>query len=356
MLAKRVVILLPQLNIPWKKPRGYDKDPYKFRQEVPSGGVRVYWRKFAEMLQRACTECASSVELVELEAWLISPEYVDSLNADLVFVPHRCNLDFQGCNTKVFFYMQVICKWLFTVDRGGWSASSSVYPVDIKALPRATEGKFEEYRTRLLSGNNSKFDQAESRSRLSLILRQDIPLSNYIFFPCQIPTDQSIRYFSSVDEVELVKELVEWANFNKKHVVFKEHPVNKKSMLPLRELVTGPYVRWSDASIHDLIEYSRGVMTINSGVGFESLLHRKPVATFGRVEYDCVTHAADLADIDAVDKYFKRWDWQASKSDYYSFMAWFVSTYAYDLEDGGSLNQRLHIMLGKIMKECNVCE
>lgn len=44
-----------------------------------------------------------------------------------------------------------------------------------------------------------------------------------------------------------------------------------------------------EGSIHDLIENAAGVVTVNSGVGFESLLHEKPVITFGKTDYHWVT-------------------------------------------------------------------
>lgn len=42
-------------------------------------------------------------------------------------------------------------------------------------------------------------------------------------------------------------------------------------------------------SIHDAIAQASTVYVINSGVGFESLLHLKPVVTFGKSDYMAMT-------------------------------------------------------------------
>ena len=42
---------------------------------------------------------------------------------------------------------------------------------------------------------------------------------------------------------------------------------------------------WSDLSIHDLIAAAEIVVTVNSGVGMETVLHQKPVYAFGRANY-----------------------------------------------------------------------
>jgi capsule polysaccharide export protein KpsC/LpsZ len=61
---------------------------------------------------------------------------------------------------------------------------------------------------------------------------------------------------------------------------------------------TSDYVFCLQANVHDLIAGSRGVFTINSGVGFESLIHGKPVVTFGNCDYRWVTFGANRERLD----------------------------------------------------------
>ncbi len=63
--------------------------------------------------------------------------------------------------------------------------------------------------------------------------------------------------------------------------------------------VLHPDTLWVDnVSIHDLLSKCFCVYTVNSGAGFEALLHKKPVVTFGQAEYDCVTIKGDINSLD----------------------------------------------------------
>ena len=46
----------------------------------------------------------------------------------------------------------------------------------------------------------------------------------------------------------------------------------------------------SDVSIHELFASAKAVVTINSGSGFEALLHLKPVITLGKADYSAVPY------------------------------------------------------------------
>lgn len=54
----------------------------------------------------------------------------------------------------------------------------------------------------------------------------------------------------------------------------------------------------SDISIHELLPLSKAVVTINSGAGFEALIHLKPVITLGKADYSAATYECkDVEDI-----------------------------------------------------------
>jgi capsule polysaccharide modification protein KpsS len=58
------------------------------------------------------------------------------------------------------------------------------------------------------------------------------------------------------------------------------------------------HVFWVDnVSIHDLIPQAKAVIVVNSGTGMETLLHKTPIVTFGRCEYDCVSNKATTDNI-----------------------------------------------------------
>lgn len=84
-------------------------------------------------------------------------------------------------------------------------------------------------------------------------------------------------------------------------IVVKPHPRDDDPATRdgLRDLQARfPHLRVSDGNIHDLIAAADRVVTINSAVGIEAYLHRKPVVLCGQSDFH---HVADVArDVDAL--------------------------------------------------------
>jgi len=92
----------------------------------------------------------------------------------------------------------------------------------------------------------------------------------------------------------------------------KLHPYNTKDRelqaAVERAVASSPHVHLAEGNIHGLLAAAAGVWTINSGVGFEALVHGKPVVTFGACDYRSATFAADPAHLDAALDYTLRAD------------------------------------------------
>jgi hypothetical protein len=131
-------------------------------------------------------------------------------------------------------------------------------------------------------------------------------------------------------------------------VVFKPHPANPKSMAEFETLAMQAGAWWSRAHVHDLLAHARAVMTINSGVGFEAMLHVKPVVTFGRAEYDCATIAAAPAKIDDAWRGVLAADAPALEARYRRFVDWFLGGYAVDLSIQESASSQLERIADEI--------
>ena len=336
----RVAVFLPRIDLPWKS--SYIERPTLPKLSEDTISIRNVWKQFAVLLCEALERQGVPVEMLEWPAWEITPDSVDALGFDLAFIPHRCLVDFHPGRTKIRFYMQEYFRWVFVVDEKGWSAASSVYPLQLESLTPQKIGTFDRYRQRLKSGNlASKFSQAVQRTREDLIASGEIPAGPYIFMPLQIPHDQSIKYFSDLELEEMVSVTLDWSTKSGVPVVIKPHPVNKKSMAVFEQLARKSGAHWSIASIRDLIEYSTGVFTINSGVGFEALFQLKPVAIFGKAEYDCVCFPAKKSEIEAAWLYCLNVDSLEMARRYEIFIDWFLSSYAVDLSDPEWAKQRL---------------
>lgn len=123
----------------------------------------------------------------------------------------------------------------------------------------------------------------------------EIPKKPYIIVMGQKPGDMvlDLAYINFPELYEMVKEVYEPLGYN---VVFKPHPSDK----------TG-YVKAVKGSIHELIRHSEAVFTVNSGTGFEALLHNKRVFISGDCEYKWVVNTVKTKEdventIDIMDK------------------------------------------------------
>lgn len=344
-----VAIILPRLDLPWK-PVDVATPVPRVKDDVVA--LRLYWKQFAVLLANALEKMDVRVQVHELPASLITPEHIDSLGHSLVFVPHRCVLDFGKTRTSVLFFMQEFFRWVFVVDPMGWSASSSAYPFDIKSMRLKRKGVFQEYRRRLAAGElTSKFNQLSRRSRWSLMWSREIPIGKYVFFPLQIPTDQAIRYFSDYSEEEVVAAVIQWSKQSGVPVVFKPHPVSQKAMAEFEQQVRAAGCYWSTAHVHDLTAHAAAVFTINSGVGFEALFHLKPVVTFGRAEYDCVTQKSTPQSIDKAWQACLKLGRSGLENRYERFVDGFLTSYAVDMSSTESSYKLLDEIAAKVKKE-----
>ena len=119
---KKVLLLSPRLDVMFKK------GPVPFEAgSIPP--IRKHWRNFVE---RVIAEYSSrsdvSFKVLELPLWQFTPELVNELKPDILFVPHKEAHSFPIENCEVYYYMQTAFPWMFSVDSKGWGAGSSKYP------------------------------------------------------------------------------------------------------------------------------------------------------------------------------------------------------------------------------------
>lgn len=304
---KKILLLAPRLDISFRDtntPIPKDKG-----QVLPD---KKLWSDF---LQRVIDEyhSRSDIELTVLEMPLFKFRTLDysKYDFDQLLVPHHEVSYFPKVSSSVYFYMQTTFPWIFSVDSKGWAAGASVYPYSNLYSNDSTNQVFDILRDRAKT-NKSKFAQPEY-SELNLP-------DNYILFACQLPHDETIKYHSNIG---VGKALTYSCEATKKlgiPLVVKGHPIRPDIMIGFRDQVAQyKHVTFiQNASIHQLIESSRAVITVNSGTGMEALLHHKPVINFGRAEYDCVTNHANKENIldvlknlvydqDSVNKFFDGW-------------------------------------------------
>ena len=311
-MKRNILILVPRMDVTFKK------GPVQ-AQRGPIPPIRVHWLRLIEKIAQFHHERnGDEVTRVELPLWQFTEELVEGLVAKLnihrVYIPHKERARFivHG-DVEQFFYMQSVFPWQFYIDTLGFAGGASIYPLD--PYDGDLYGTaFDELREYALAGG-TKFDQPKSG-----LVNSD-ELGEYVLFPCQIPHDETIKYHSDISVETALLATIQATLFTNHKLIVKGHPVNPGSMETLKEITAKyPHATWMEGvSIHDLLPKAKMVVVVNSGTGMEALLRSVPVATFGRCEYDCVTHQVrgetslvdalrdPWFDIARVRKFFDKW-------------------------------------------------
>ena len=313
----KVAILFPRLDVMFK-----EGPVPEARGEIPP--IRIPWQTMGNRLLERHRLKGDQVQFIEKPLWQFTPEYVESLDADIVYIPHKSVETFPVRDKIVRYYMQSVFPWQFYIDSKGFAGGASTYPFLIDRDRIVPPGSFYSQMQARAALGESKFQQPPSQ-------KLDLP-KEYFFFPCQIPHDETIKYHSDVSVLDALVATCRATERLNKTLIVKGHPVNPGSMAPLfQAAMQFGNVRWcTDISIHDLIPQAKAVIVVNSGTGMETLLHKTPVVTFGRCEYDCVSNRAttdNIVDIlkdpkfdeKAVRAFFETWyewtyDTRSSKS------------------------------------------
>lgn len=282
---RKVLILAPRLDCSFKE--GHVPPV----EGPPNHPLRNFYQPFYDNLQKYHEMLGDEVSFDKKALWQFDPkDYVKS-EYDIVYVPHKQKYQFD-LGDKGRYYMQQVIPTIFSIDKEGWGADLSDKP-----KPASDRGAFDMLKKRIET-NTSKFSQP--------LYNTNFKERGYVFFPCQLPHDETIKYHSDVSVYQALLKTLEWARRTKLRVWVKGHPANPGSMADLRTLVTQyENAHWTDSmSIHQLIENSMFVALVNSGVGIEALLHKKYVAAFGRSDYTyrngavfSVKDSSDLSDL-----------------------------------------------------------
>ncbi|MDA8669266.1 hypothetical protein N9M26_06455, partial [Alphaproteobacteria bacterium] len=207
--------------------------------------------------------------------------------------------------TNAFYYMQMVFPWLFQVDRIGWCADASVWP--IKPSIKSDQQIFKKYQ-HLSKLGLSKFPQPKRN--------QFVRKNKFILFLCQLPYDQTIKLHSDISVMDALIKTIQISISLEIQLIIKPHPLNTEAMRPFLELAAKHNLKsnkyeilWAKiANIHDLLEKCEAVFTVNSGGGMEAILHNKPVFCFGRSDYASVSHfVAESIDWNNKDKYISKY-------------------------------------------------
>lgn len=174
------------------------------------------------------------------------------------------------------------------MDERGYSGWSSIADKPLSALiedvdPIRAREHFQNLETTIVQANRSKYLQSEEAAPA---------IQKYIFYPMQVE-DDAVAKLAYIGGLDLLRMLAEWGSKSDYTIVVKRHPkcTSRRVERALQRESAAGRIVISNASIHNLIAGAKCVVTVNSGVGTEALLHLKPVIIAGRADYAAATRA-----------------------------------------------------------------
>jgi len=311
----------------------------KSGSELPKGKVRGTddWQKFEQILIDSLLELGHEVHSQEEH-----PTQADCPGLwDKKIRVHQTKNSMPAYD---YYYMQIHCKDLFTFDPTGWGVEASGIKECTSYLEDVEDSR------KFCQTLSDKF-HASGISKCDQPLTTDFTPEKFILVPVQIPRDWTILHHSPITVKYFVESVAAWASDNNYHVCFKMHPFNRGDV-ELHEAIdyvasNSPYVRKVEGNIHELIKRSVGLFVINSGTGFEALIHGKPVATFGNCDYNRVSFNADIRRLDEARNFL--YGWTPEKRDIaYQFCYWYYHRHAYCLSLPGT-KERLKAYLKGVL-------
>lgn len=188
-------------------------------------------------------------------------------------------------------------------------------------------------RNYLLTSNTSKYHQPDDFETVS---------GPYVFVPLQITTDV-VAELGYLDALTMLRVVTEFFDHTPVKVVVKRHPYCRSITIEreLARLARQHLVIVARGSIHSLLGDCKAVITVNSGVGLEALLHGKPVIVTGACDYaQAATVCRDidglrqaLGDLDALK--------DRNEQERESFLEYYCTQYAHEPKLGQELVHRL---------------
>ena len=288
---KKVLLLYPRLDVNFGGIKG---QKVRVDKKLINDSNRILWKKFLDNLIEVYNKRSDvDLEVLEMPLFEFTPKLVESKKPDIVFVPHKESHQFKVRDIPTYYYMQTAMRWMFSIDSKGWAGGASVYPFNSIFNDNIDSKAFEMFRERALT-NESKIAQPSFREL-------NLP-ENFVLFACQVPTDQTIKFHSKVDVGKALMYTLQTTQRLNIPLVVKPHPSRQDTQVFLKNAVSNfKHAIWlPNASIHQLIQMSKCLVVVNSGTGMEALLHKKPVVTFGKAEYDCVANPATRDTLDHV--------------------------------------------------------
>lgn len=220
------------------------------------------------------------------------PFVLTPLNRDLVVAQVERDTAFHVINHGRFQHPRVLNAGVayiypfWNMDPKGIRAFSSI--ADLPFDPRAVDAEiarpfFRALRRRLVGARKSRYLQPEHQ-----VPMPENPVAVFL----QSEAHRGLGETCYLDQFEMVETVLETVS---DPVVVKPHPLDEdpQTRVRLEKLAAKhSHLHVIDCNIHDLLSRCTRAVTINSAVGVEAYLHRKPVILCGQSDFH---HVAQIA-------------------------------------------------------------
>ena len=155
----KVAILFPRLDVTFK-----EGPVPQTRGEIPP--IRIHWQNMGDRLLHAHRSKGDQVQFIEKPLWQFTPEFAESLDADIIYIPHKSTDPFpiaDICRAEIRYYMQTVFPWQFYIDEKGFAGGSSAYPFLIDKNRDVPPGSFYSQMQARAALGESKFAQPASQ-------------------------------------------------------------------------------------------------------------------------------------------------------------------------------------------------
>ncbi|WP_289036177.1 hypothetical protein [uncultured Roseibium sp.] len=272
---KKILVVRPRLDCSFKKGSVPEVETQ------PTQPIRILYDRFLDTLEATHAGNGYDVTSWRRPLWQFGLEEMQAAarDYDALLFPHKLRKNFD-IGKNALFYKATPFGEFFTVDPKGWGASLSFLPVTPE--PHQDAPAFFQKLRKRVAENHSIMTQPNQDVEL--------PCSNYLLFICQIPHDETLLYHSDVSVAEALAAVIDYADWRGRKLLVKGHPQNPRVMAEFKQMVeASANATWiEDISIHTCLAGASCVFMVNSGVGFEAMLHKKQVISFGHAEYSNV--------------------------------------------------------------------
>ncbi len=294
----------------------------------PHGRTSQHEPKY-KVFEKLLQECLDRLGHSYNSHYIFDDDDAACRNADFIIYAHRTKREIPEAH---LYHKQMHLSHLFTLDHNGWGPDHSgmlqrpaLESVDVHEARSLCSRLSAEFRTT----GSSKARQPPSDRNLATP-------ENYILVPFQRPTDDTIINHSPIEVQDFASEVSRWAERRSVDVVLKLHPSNNldPELVAHAEKLASEHahVHLLSGNINDFILRARGILCINSGVGFESLIHGKPVATLGNCDYKWATFCATPGSLDEALQYFD--DYSDEQRDLaHQLVCYYCRHHAYSIRD-----------------------